>query len=280
MAGIYQDHELPYNDALRAIDALDLSTYHQLLIDQPALLTTPREGGEGYFANPYLLYYFAENPIRNGKLEPSIIGFVALHLELLQSTQHESIQKQLTHTLALVASGRVPRESGVQRDLLRILSRFGANVDEGIQPAIAHNEMEAMEELCQLGAKTSLLIATARNDHNQMSQSWDGATNSEKRVSLAAAAYLGNASALQFLISKKSDPNGYLPEGFHPHSTALHQAALTGSLPCVEILLDAGADTTIPDKIYQGTPADWAKHAGHLHLDAILAPSKNTDTDH
>ena len=46
--------------------------------------------------------------------------------------------------------------------------------------------------------------------------------------------------------------------GFHSHATALHQAVFSGSLDCVKLLVDAGADLNAKDKIYNGTVLGWA----------------------
>jgi len=54
-------------------------------------------------------------------------------------------------------------------------------------------------------------------------------------------------------------------------TTALHHAAEAGHLPMIELLLAAGADPTIRDNLYDGTPAGWAHHGGHPDAVALLA---------
>lgn len=44
--------------------------------------------------------------------------------------------------------------------------------------------------------------------------------------------------------------------------TALHLAAQNDCVDVVQILLDAGADPSIRDELFNGTPADWAEHGG------------------
>ena len=45
--------------------------------------------------------------------------------------------------------------------------------------------------------------------------------------------------------------------------TALHLAAQNGDLDAIRALLELGADPTIADGLYDGTPAGWAEHGGH-----------------
>jgi peptide-methionine (S)-S-oxide reductase len=45
------------------------------------------------------------------------------------------------------------------------------------------------------------------------------------------------------------------------HSTPLHQAVSSGSLAAVQVLVEAGADLTTRDRIYDGTPLGWAEHS-------------------
>jgi hypothetical protein len=48
--------------------------------------------------------------------------------------------------------------------------------------------------------------------------------------------------------------------------TALHQAAADGDLPGARLLLSLGADTSIRDARFDGTPLGWAEH---FHQDAM-----------
>ncbi|KAL3186195.1 hypothetical protein MRX96_027926 [Rhipicephalus microplus] len=73
---------------------------------------------------------------------------------------------------------------------------------------------------------------------------------------------------------------GALPSHLHPDkgSTALHVAARSGQACQVELLLVYGADPTAKDS--QGmTPADCARDAGHLDLEARLIESQYEVTD-
>ncbi len=53
--------------------------------------------------------------------------------------------------------------------------------------------------------------------------------------------------------------------------TGLHAAAGRGDVAMVELLLDLGADPTVSDARFQGTPAQWAAHSGHADVAALLS---------
>jgi hypothetical protein len=47
----------------------------------------------------------------------------------------------------------------------------------------------------------------------------------------------------------------------------------------VDVLLDLGADPTIQDGLYGGTPANWAEHGGHAALrDHLIAATRQHPT--
>ena len=66
-----------FREAVATIDAGDVSALEALLTAHPELVSDRLdfdEGycGEAYFRHPYLLWFVAENPIRNGKLPENI----------------------------------------------------------------------------------------------------------------------------------------------------------------------------------------------------------------
>ena len=62
-------------------------------------------------------------------------------------------------------------------------------------------------------------------------------------------------------------------------ATALHQAANRGFTQIVAFLLDHGADATVVDKRFGGTPSEWAAHGGQREtVDLIAAHTARTAT--
>lgn len=89
--------------------------------------------------------------------------------------------------------------------------------------------------------------------------------NPYRGTPLLWAVYSDRVDAARWLLDHGADPN--LRHDFggaeHGHqATALHLAAQFGSLGCLEVLLSAGADRTIRDGGFGGTPEDWAGHGG------------------
>jgi ankyrin repeat protein len=53
----------------------------------------------------------------------------------------------------------------------------------------------------------------------------------------------------------------------------MHLAAQYSCLKCLRLLLQRGADRTIKDAAYEGTPLDWALHSGAVEAVALLRAS-------
>ena len=62
------------------------------------------------------------------------------------------------------------------------------------------------------------------------------------------------------------DPSQYNPDGFHAHSTPLHQAVWSNREPVVRLLAERGAQLEIRDLIYDGTPLDWAVYGERTEI--------------
>src|SRR4051812_19624739 len=107
-----------FREAVAAIDAGDVEALERLLAAHPRLVLDRIDYGEGYFRQPYLLWFVAENPVRQGKLPRNIAQVTRAILAAAKRQGVDSLQKQLDYALGLVCSGRIPRECGVQRELI------------------------------------------------------------------------------------------------------------------------------------------------------------------
>ena len=54
-------------------------------------------------------------------------------------------------------------------------------------------------------------------------------------------------------------------------SSSLHWCAMIGNRPMIELLLERGADRTLVDDFYDGTPAGWAYYNGFQSLAPLMA---------
>jgi len=249
--------------AVNALDAGRLDELQELVNQHKSLvcdrLITPNE--EGYFKDPYLIWFVADNPIRNPKLPPNIVETTHFLIDVVKREAPDTFQQQVDYTLGLVATGRIPRECGVQIAMMDLLIDAGATPGGGMG-AIAHGNIEAAQHLIDRGGEISLASAMLLDRKADTDRLIGSATHAEKLMALTAAAFYGKADLVKYLLDKGTNPNGY-PEqgtGFHSHATPLHQAVSAASLDVVKLLVDAGARLDIPDTIYDGTPLGWAIH--------------------
>ena len=114
------------------------------------------------------------------------------------------------------------------------------------------------------GARYNLATAVGLNRLEDVRNLAADANASELYVALVVASFFGNTNMISFLLNTGADVNGIgLQEdfgGFHSHASALHQAVSSGSLESVRLLVDAGANLSAVDKIYNGSPLGWAMH--------------------
>jgi hypothetical protein len=221
------------------------------------------EGGN-YFRNPSLLEFAAENPIRHGRLPENIVAVAEVLLDA------GADQATLDETLGLVATGRVPRECGVQVALIDLLCDRGANPKGALEAAIGHGEFEAVNALIGRGARISLPVAAALGRVEEARRLLPAAGREDRHCALAAAAQFGHVEVVRMLLEAGEDPNRYNSAGFHSHSTPLHQAALAGHEEVVRLLVERGARVDMKDVLWKGTPADWAHHEGKTEIEAYL----------
>ena len=216
-------------EAVSAIDAGDVPTLERSLAAHPRLVRDRLDYGEGYFRQPYLLWFVAENPVRNGSLPENIAHVAGAIVLAARRERVESLREQLDYTLGLVCSGRVARECGVQRELIDVLRAAGAEPEDALVSALAHREVAAAERLLAHGARLTLLAAVCTDRTGDVMPLARTAGAAERQLALAGAALYGRPRSLATLIELGVDVNAYAPVGFHPHATALHHAVESGS---------------------------------------------------
>ena len=262
--------DVAFRRAVDLIDAGDAGGLRAYLAQHPKLARqhVVFEGGS-YFRNPSLLEFVAENPIRHEILPGNIVEVAKIILEA--GAESASVNE----TLGLVATGRVPREYQVQVPLIDLLCDYGADPAGPLRGAALHGEIDAVKALIRRGAKIDLPVAAALS---RVSSAYvedfrrllPAASADERHLALALAAQSGQVEIVRLLLDAGEDPNRFNPLGGHSHSTPLHQAALTGNNEVVRLLVERGARVDLKDIIWQGTPADWAGHAGKTEVEAYL----------
>lgn len=256
-----------FRHAVDLLDAGDAARLRAWLADHPGLVRQRVlfEGGN-YFTNPTLLEFVAENPVRHDHLPQNIVEVARVILEAGAKADAASVNT----TLALVCSGRVPRECGVQTALIDLLCDYHADPDSGMGPALGHGEFQAAEASLRRGARLDLPAAAALGRTEDARNLLATAGGDDRHRALAWAAQHGHAEIVRLLLDAGEDPNRYNPMGCHSHSTPLHQAVFYGHEQVVRLLVECGARLDIKDILFQGTPHGWAEYAGRKDLAEYL----------
>jgi hypothetical protein len=265
-----------FREAVSHIDAGETDELQRLLDDTPQLVRVRLESPgdwlrdvvdgalEGYFRQPYLLWFVAENPIRHEKLPTNIVEITKTIIVAAQKERVASLQEQLDYALGLIVTGRVPREAGMQLQLMDVLIDAGATPGAG-HGALSGRNLDAAAHLVKRGGELTLATAICLDRDTDVERLAMEASTRDKQIALVAAALNGRAEAIARLLQFGVDIDAYSTE-IHPHATALHHAVDSGSLDTVKVLLEAGAQLDTKDKIYNGTPLDWAEHEGRREI--------------
>lgn len=258
---------LAFRHAVDLLDQGDVLNLHAHLNTHPHLVRehVMFEGGN-YFRNPTLLAFVAENPVRRATLPPNIVEVAKVILEAGAKEDHSA----LNETLGLVCSGCVPRQCHVQIPLIDLLCAYGAEPASAIITALLHQELEAVDALRGNGVPFDVVLAAALGRAEEVQRLLLASTSEKRHCALALASQYGHAEIVSLLLEAGEDPNRYNPIGIHAHSTPLHQAAAGGHDLVVRLLVERGARLDMKDTLWQGTPADWARHEGKKDIEEYL----------
>ncbi|MBA4853798.1 ankyrin repeat domain-containing protein [Emticicia sp. BO119] len=258
-----------FRKAVAAIDMGDIALLQNLLTAYPQLIYKRLDiPEEGYFKQPYLIWFVADNPIRNKKLPTNIVAITQLLIERAKKANFEDFQYCIDYTLGLVSTGSVPRDCGVQIELIDLLIDAGAAPGGGVG-ALAHGNIDAARHLIERGGELTLASAVGLDRVDNVHRLLKDATDIDKEVALMMAAFYGKTDMIKLLIQDKVNVNAYLTptSGFHSHASALHQAVSSASVESVRVLVEAGASLEAKDLAYGGTPLGWAMYMQTEEID-------------
>jgi Ankyrin repeats (3 copies) len=259
-----------FRDAVSAIDAGDIVTLQRLITANPALvrerLASPGAwlgdsvGGavDGFFQRPYLLWFVAEDPVRNGKLPGNIAAVARAIIDAVRREAASTLQEQLDYALTLVSWSWIARQSGVQIDLIDALVDAGAVTDGNPNNALVNGNFAAADHLIKRGAKVTLAAALCLG-RDEVDSLLTTASKPQKQFAFVLAALNGKADALRRMIRAGVDVNAPSAD-LYSHGTPLHHAVCSGSLEAVEVLVEAGAGLGTKDSAWGGTPLGWAEY--------------------
>jgi len=275
-----------FREAVAAIDAGDVGTLERLLAAHPRLVRdrldlpgpwlrdTVGRALDGFFRRPYLMWFVAEDPVRNGRLPANIADVTRAIIVAAEREGLGSLREQLDYALRLVAWSGVARECGVQIALIDVLVDAGAATRGTATDALVNGNLAAAARLVERGDRLTLATALCLGRTEDVPRLARSATNRDRQNALVLAALNGRAEALATLIGLGVSANAHSTEIFS-HATALHHAVCSGSLDAVRVLADAGAELDARDSVHDGTPLGWAEHyqgehAGHERAGAYV----------
>ena len=265
-----------FHEAVTAIDAGDLTTLERLIAEHPNLLRDRLDApgswlrdkvGDAlnrFFAKPYLLWFVAEDPVRNGTLPKNIAQLTNAIIEAAQREHVDCLQEQLDYALQLVSWSWIARQCGVQIELIDALVDAGASPHGNPENALVNANFEAAKHLVERGATLTLATALSLGRWDDVARLAPASKPKEKQFGFVLAALNGKPDALRRMLEFGVDVNKP-SENLYSHGTPLHHAVCSGSREAVEVLVEAGANMNAVDTAWSGTPLGWAEHYVSIH---------------
>jgi Ankyrin repeats (3 copies) len=259
--------------AVSAIDAGDVAELSRQIAAHPSLvcarLETPgpwlrdKVGNalDIFFQRPYLLWFVAEDPVRNGTLPSNIAEIAQTIIRTAQQAGVANLGEQLDYALRLVSWSWIARQCDVQIALIDVLIDAGASPDGNPDNALVNSNFAAAAHLVERGAPLTLSTALCLERWDDVNRIAPDATSGQKQFALILAALKGKVEALRRIIDLGVDVNR-VSRDLYSHASALHHAVSSGSLDAVKLLVDAGASLDARDTAHDGTPLDWAEYSG------------------
>ena len=130
-----------FQQAVSAMDAGDVGALERLLtahprlvrerLDEPGPWLRDQVGDalEGFFRRPYLLWFVAEDPVRNGRLPKNIAGVARTIVRAIEREGVSADEAPIDYALRLVCWSWIARQCGVQIELVDVMLDAGASPD-------------------------------------------------------------------------------------------------------------------------------------------------------
>ncbi len=258
-------HVASFETAVEAVVSGDAEALRSMLREDPGLArarSTRRH-------HATLLHYVGANGVEGArqKTPPNAVEIARVLLEAgAEVDALADMYGARCTTMSMLVSSSPPAEAGLQIALAETLLDHGAVLDgpgsrwqSALMTALAFGFQRTAEALSRRGAPVDDLAAAAGLGRlEDTARLLPSADRLARHVALALAAQHGHVHVVRALLDAGEDPDRYNPDGFHSHSTPLHQAVWADHGDVVRLLVERGARLDIRDTIYDGTPLGWA----------------------
>lgn len=233
-----------------------------------------------------LLHYVAANGVEGSRQRTphNVVEIAKLLLE--RGAEADALAEMYDArctTMSMLLSSSHPAQAGLQGKLAEALLDHGAacegpgsNWQSALLTALAFGFRDTAEILADWGAPVNTLAAAAGLGRlEEAARLLPAADARDRHTALALAAQHGHAAVVRMLLEAGEDPNRRNPDGYHSHSTPLHQAVWSGHLDVVRLLVEHGARLDIDDTVYRATPVGWADYGGKTEIASYLRSVRN-----
>ena len=254
-----------FETAVEAVVSGDLATLQPILREQPEIVRA--RSARRHHAT--LLHYTAANGVE-GERQKTPPNAVAVMTALLDAgAEVDALADMYDHkctTMSMLVSSSPPHAAGLQGRLAEALLDHGAAFQgpgtawqSAVMTALAFGFLDTAQVLARRGAPIETLAAAAGLGRTEeVARLLPAANARDRHAALALAAQHGHVDVVRLLLDRGEDPSRYNPDGFHAHSTPLHQAVWSDHVEVVKLLVARGARLDMRDTVYDGTPLGWA----------------------
>jgi len=212
-----------------------------------------------------LLHYVAANGVEGSRQRTPPNAVEVAKMLLVAGAEVDALADmydQQCTTMSMLVSSCHPADAGLQGALAELLLDHGAALEgpgskwqSALMTALAFGYLETAKTLARRGAPLGNIGAAAGlGRFEDTARLLPAADKNNRHIALALAAQHGHTEIVRLLLASGEDPNRYNPDGYHSHSTPLHQAICAGHMEVVKLLVERGARLDIKDTVYQGTP--------------------------
>jgi len=268
---------MQFEAAVEAVISGDAAALGEMLRDHPELVrarSTRRH-------HATLLHYVAANGVEAGRQKTPANALEVAKILLDVGAEVDALADmydQQCTTMSMLVSSCHPAKAGLQAALAELLLDHGAALEgpgskwqSALMTALAFGYLGTAKTLAIRGAPLNSIAAVAGLGRvDDTARLLPAANALDRQVALALAAQHGQAEVIRLLLDAGEDPNRYNPDGFHSHSTPLHQAVCAGHAEAVKLLVQRGARLDIRDTIHQSTPLGWAIYCAKPKIEEYL----------